>query len=232
MKKSKVIAIDGPAGSGKSTTAKLLADKLGFTYLDTGAMYRCVTLAALNQNFDLNDGESLGRLAGTLDINLVPDKESGNRVFMNEEDVTSAIRTPLVDSNVSLVSSYKVVREKMVAIQRKFAARGDIVAEGRDMATVVFPYADLKIFLIADLRTRAERRCHQVECMGLRSTVDEQMASLSSRDKLDSGRAISPLRKDPDAIELDTSGLTIEEQVDKAYHLAIERFSLNNETII
>jgi CMP/dCMP kinase len=232
VKKFKVIAIDGPAGSGKSTTAKLLADRLGFTYLDTGAMYRCVTLAALNRKLDLDNKEKIGLLAGTLDINLVPDKESGNRVFINGEDVTAAIRTPLVDANVSLVSSYKDVREKMVAIQRKFADKGDVVAEGRDIATVVFPDADLKIFLIADLHTRAARRCRQIEGMGLRSTLEEQMASLSSRDKLDSGRAISPLKKDPDAIELDTSGFSIEEQVDRTYRLAVERLNRNNETII
>jgi CMP/dCMP kinase len=232
VKKFRVIAIDGPAGSGKSTTAKLLANKLGFTYLDTGAMYRCVTLAALNQKLDLNNKEKIGLLAGTLDINLVPDQESGNRVFINGEDVTAAIRTPLVDANVSLVSSYRDVREKMVAIQRKFADKGDVVAEGRDIATVVFPDADLKIFLIADLHTRAVRRCHQIEGMGLRSTLEEQMTSLSSRDMLDSGRAISPLRKDPDAIELDTSGFSIEEQVDRVYRLAIKQLNRNNETVI
>jgi CMP/dCMP kinase len=232
MREFKVIAIDGPAGSGKSTTAKLLAERLGFTYLDTGAMYRCVTLTALDRKIDLREDDEIGRLAGSIDIGLVPDKEFGNRVYIDGLEVTSNIRTPLVDANVSLVSSYKEVRERMVALQRKFAERGNVVAEGRDIATVVFPDADLKIFLTADLLTRAKRRCHQMEEMGQKSTVEEQMTLLSSRDLLDSGRAISPLKKDPDAVELDTSGLTISEQVERAYQLARERLIKNNETII
>jgi len=142
MKKFKVIAIDGPAGSGKSTTARLLAEKLHFTYLDTGAMYRCVTLVALDRKIDLQNVDEVGRLAGTLEIDLIPDQELGNKVFANGQEVTTAIRTPLVDANVSLVSSYKEVREKMVALQRKFAEKGNVVAEGRDIATVVFPDAD------------------------------------------------------------------------------------------
>ncbi|HBC46194.1 MAG TPA: cytidylate kinase, partial [candidate division Zixibacteria bacterium] len=142
------------------------------------------------------------------------------------------IRTPLVDANVSLVSSYKEVREKMVALQRKFAEKGNVVAEGRDIATVVFPDADLKIYLIADIITRATRRCRQLEEMGLPCTIEEQMASLSSRDLLDSGRAISPLRKDPEAVEMDTSGLSIAEQIERVYQLAQKRLMLNNESII
>jgi CMP/dCMP kinase len=225
MKKYRVIAIDGPAGSGKSTTAKLLAEKLGFTYLDTGAMYRCVTLAAMNRNLNLQDEDQIGHLAQSLDIDLIPDKDNGNLVILNGADVTSAIRTPSVDADVSIVSSYKAVREKMVAVQRKFSERGDVVAEGRDIATVVFPKADLKIFLTADLETRARRRCLQNEAKGIPSTIEEQMSALAARDLLDSGRAISPLRKDAEAIELDTSGLSIEEQVEKAYFLAHKRLN-------
>jgi cytidylate kinase len=223
MSKYKVIAIDGPAGSGKSTTARFLAARLGYTYLDTGAMYRCVTLAALERKLDLENEEEIGRLAEGLDIELVPDKDGGNKVLIDGRDVTTDIRTARVDANVSLVSTYKSVREKMVMLQRKFAERGNVVAEGRDIATVVFPDADLKLFLIADLKTRAVRRVLQLKELGLESTVDEQIASLSARDRLDSGRAVSPLKKDPDAVELDTSGMTISEQVEKAYRLACEK---------
>jgi cytidylate kinase len=223
MKKYRVVAIDGPAGSGKSTTARLLAARLGFTYLDTGAMYRCVTLAALERHFDLQDEDKIGRLAERLEIKLTPDENGGNRIFLDGRDVTTDIRTSPVDSNVSLVSTYKSVREKMVALQRKFAERDDVVAEGRDIATVVFPDADLKLYLTADLKTRAVRRVHQLEELSLQSTVEEQISSLSARDSLDSGRVISPLKKDPGAIELDTSGMTISEQVEMAYRLACEK---------
>jgi CMP/dCMP kinase len=232
MKKYRIIAIDGPAGSGKSTTAKLLAEKLGFTYLDTGAMYRCVTLAAMKRKLNLQNEAEMGRLAGSIEIDLIPDRDSGNKAYLDGIDVTVEIRTPLIDANVSVVSSYKEVREKMVALQRKFSERGNVVAEGRDIATVVFPNADLKIFLTADLETRAKRRCFQNEKMGIESSLDKQISALAARDKLDSGRAISPLRKDAEAVELDTSGLSISEQVEMAYLLARKRFIENNETVL
>jgi len=220
MRQYKVIAIDGPAGSGKSTTAKLLAARLGFTYLDTGAMYRCVTLAAIETDVDIQDEDAVGKIAESIEIEFVPDEEGGNRVFLDGREVTRDIRTPHIDSHVSLVSSYKFVREKMVALQQKFAERGNVVAEGRDIATVVFPDADIKIFLSADLETRAIRRCRQLENLGIETTFEEQAASLSSRDLFDSGRANSPLRQDPDAVPLDTSGMSINEQVERAYELS------------
>ncbi len=223
MTKFKVIAIDGPAGSGKSTTARLLAARLRFMYLDTGAMYRSVTLAALDRKIDLRSEREIGHLAKSLEINLVPDGDGGNRVYLDGREVTTEIRTPQVDFNVSVVSTYRAVRESMVALQRRFAESGNVVAEGRDIATVVFPNADLKLFLVADLETRAIRRVRQLAEIGIKSTIDEQIASLAGRDKIDSGREISPLKKDPDAVELDTSGMTIPEQVDKAYQLACQR---------
>lgn len=223
MRQYKVIAIDGPSGSGKSTTAKLLAGRLGFTYLDTGAMYRCVTLIALESDIDLKDEPAVGRIADSIDIVFTPDEDGANRVFIADREVTRDIRTPLVDSNVSLVSSYKHVRERMVALQQQFAERGNVVAEGRDIATVVFPDADLKIFLTADLETRAIRRCRQLENIGITTTFEEQAASLSSRDLFDSGRANSPLRQDPDAVPLDTSGMSINEQVERAYELSCQK---------
>jgi cytidylate kinase len=225
MMKFMVIAIDGPAASGKSTTARLLASRLGFTYLDTGAMYRSVTLAALEEGIDLGDEDAVASVAQGVDIAYAGEPEEV-RVIMNGRDVTLDIRTPRVDASVSQVSSYKTVRSKMVALQRKLARRGHIVAEGRDMGTVVFPDADLKIFLVADISTRAIRRCRQLEGFGLKTTIEEQLASLSSRDLFDSERANSPLKKAPDAIEFDTSGMSINEQVQKAWDLARERLGI------
>ena len=225
MKKYNIIAIDGPSGSGKSTTARLLAAKLSYTYLDTGAMYRCVTLAALEDSIDLKDEGKVSEIAESIKLTILP-KHDGDRILLDDRDVTIDIRSPKVDANVSLVSSYKKVRERMVAIQREFAQRGNVVAEGRDIGTVVFPDADLKIYLIADLETRAIRRCRQLESYGLQSTIEEQAAALASRDLFDSGRANSPLKKADDAILLDTSGMSINEQVEKSYILALQRLSL------
>jgi cytidylate kinase len=226
MKKHRVIAIDGPAGSGKSTTAKLLATRLGFTYLDTGAMYRCVTLAAVERGIPVSDEKAVAKLAGEVKIEFVPTGD-GNRVILNGRDVTLDIRTRKIDAQVSPVSAYKGVREKMVSLQKRIAGAGDVVAEGRDMATVVFPHADLKIFLVADLKTRAMRRCRQLESFGLHTTVEEQTAALSSRDLFDSERANSPLKKDPEAVVIDTSGMSINEQVERAYELSAERLGLS-----
>ena len=225
MKKHRVIAIDGPAASGKSTTAKLLATRLGFIYLDTGAMYRTVTLAALERGIDIRNEIAVGRPAGEIKIDFIP-TEDGNRVILDGRDITNKIRPPAVDAAVSPVSSYKIVREKMVALQKEFARRGDVVAEGRDMATVVFPDADLKIFLVADLETRAIRRCRQLDSPGLKTTIEDQMASLSSRDLFDSERENSPLKKDPEAVVLDTSGMSINEQVERALELVSERLGI------
>jgi cytidylate kinase len=226
VKNHRVIAIDGPAGSGKSTTAQLLASRLGFIYLDTGAMYRCVTLAALERGVDIHDEINVGKLAGETHIDFIP-SEDGNKVILNGREVTTDIRTTTVDTAVSPVSSYRAVREKMVILQKEFASRGDVVAEGRDMATVVFPNADLKIYLIADLETRAIRRCRQLESLGLNTTIEEQLASLSSRDMFDSERENSPLKQDPAAVVLDTSGMSINEQVEKAYELVAERLGIS-----
>ncbi|MEE8418227.1 MAG: (d)CMP kinase, partial [candidate division Zixibacteria bacterium] len=181
MKKHRVIAIDGPAGSGKSSTARLLAARLGFTYLDTGAMYRSVTLAAMEERIDLKDEASVTDIAGKVKIEIVPG-ENEDRIFLDGKDATRLIRETRIDAGVSLVSSYKEVREKMVELQRRYAQKADVVAEGRDMGTVVFPDADLKIFLVADLQTRAVRRHRQLDGVGITTSIEEQTASLSSRD--------------------------------------------------
>lgn len=222
MKNGFVIAIDGPAGSGKSSTAKQLAAKLGFVYLDTGAMYRCVALAALIEGIDLNNEKALDKMAGSVDINFIQGGDE-NKVFLNGEDVTANIREPRIDSASSLVSSYKIVREKMVDLQRKLGADGNVIAEGRDMGTVVFPKADLKIFLVANLKTRAARRCLQLKNSGIKTSIEEQISSISSRDISDSSREHSPLKKADDAIEIDTSNISLNNQTDKIHELAIKK---------
>lgn len=225
MKENFVIAIDGPAGAGKSSTAIQLARRLGFVYLDTGAMYRCVALAALDGGIDLKDEKKVGQIAASIDIDF---KNEGDHtaVRLDGVDVSSRIREPRIDSASSLVSSYKQVRSEMVVLQKKFGARGNIVAEGRDMGTVVFPDADLKIFLVADLKTRAERRCLQLKNSGIDASVEEQLDSLSSRDMFDSNRAYSPLKKAHDAIEIDTSRMSLNEQVEAIHELARRRLQL------
>lgn len=225
MKKHRVIAIDGPAGSGKSSTARLLAARLGFTYLDTGAMYRSVTLAAMEERIDLKDEARVTDIAGKVKIEIVPG-ENEDGIFLDGKDATLLIRETRIDAGVSLVSSYKEVREKMVEFQRRFAQKADVVAEGRDMGTVVFPDADLKIFLVADLQTRAFRRYRQLDGVGITTSIEEQTASLSSRDLFDSGRDHSPLIKAKDAIEINTTDMTLKGQVEKAYELACEKLGI------
>lgn len=225
MNKHRVIAIDGPAGSGKSSTARSLAKRLGFTYLDTGAMYRSVTLAAIEQGVDLGDEAMVCRIASRIKIEIIP-AEPEDRILIDGDDMTWKIREPRVDSGVSLVSSYECVRKVMVKMQRKFAQQSDIVAEGRDMGTVVFPGADLKIFLVADLHTRAVRRCRQLEGAGIATSVDEQLASLSSRDLFDTGRDHSPLKKADDAVELDTTDMSLTGQVERAYEMACRKLGI------
>lgn len=221
MKNHRLIALDGPAGSGKSSTAKLLAKKLGFTFLDTGAMYRGVTLAALNAGLNLKDEEKVCEIASRVKIEIIPGEDE-DRLVLDGNDVTWKIREPRVDSGVSLVSSYKKVREEMVRLQREFAHQRDIVAEGRDMGTVVFPGADLKIYLIADLETRAIRRVRQLGGAGIKTSVEEQTASLSSRDLFDSERDHSPLRQADGAVEIDTTDMSLSGQVEKVYEMVCE----------
>jgi cytidylate kinase len=211
--KGKIIAIDGPAGSGKSTTARKLAARLGFTYLDTGAMYRALTYFALQANIDPSDGAKLTALAEKVPIEF----ETGddvNKVFINGQDVTEEIRSPEVTKHVSEVSAHKGVRKAMVATQQKLAEEGSIVAEGRDTTTVVFPRADLKIYLAASVKERAGRRLIDLTKMGISTTLEEQMADIQRRDDYDSNRKHSPLQKAKDAFTVDTTDMTIEGQVE------------------
>ena len=206
-----IVAIDGPAATGKSTTAKLVAHKLGFTYLDTGAMYRCVTLSILKHDIHLEDKQSLHSLLSNVDIQF---EKSGSLVFLNSEDVTDDIRKSAVTNNVSAVSSIQEVRAFLVENQRKIAKNHDCVVEGRDIGTIVFSKAEVKIYLVADSRIRAKRRQLELSKLGEEKSLDILLAEIEKRDSLDSSRKNSPLRKANDAIEVDTSNMTINSQVE------------------
>lgn len=212
--KDKVIAIDGPAGAGKSTTARLLADRLGYVFLDTGAMYRSVTWLALQKNVSGADAEGLARLASKAVIEFENPEDGGQTVTINGIDVTAQIRSPEVTQAVSEVAAHPGVRKAMVTRQRQLASKGSVVAEGRDTTTVVFPQADLKIYLDASVKERAQRRMLDMARMGLSTTLEEQEADINRRDQLDSSREHSPLQKARDAILVNTTNMSIEQQVD------------------
>ena len=205
-----IIAIDGPAGSGKSTIARLIAKDKGLIYLDTGAMYRLVTLKALNKgilgNNDLNDLEEIKKLLGNLNIDI---RENG--FYLDNVDVSEEIRKPVVSENVSDVAAIREVREKMVDLQRKFSESKNVILDGRDIGTVVFPNADLKIFLVADAKERAKRRYRELIEKGENVEIEEIYENILKRDKIDSTRKESPLKKAKDAVEVDTTSKSIEE---------------------
>jgi CMP/dCMP kinase len=208
-----VIAIDGPAGAGKSSVARAVAGALGFTYLDSGAMYRCVALAGLEAGADLDDPEAMGALAGSLAIGL-----DGERVELDGRDVAAAIRAPRVTEAASRVSVHPPVRDAMVARQRELIAAGRYVAEGRDIGTVVSPDAPLKVFLTASPEERARRRAVQTG-----AEIDDVLAAQRSRDERDETREHSALRPAADAVEIDTTDLSLEQVVERVVDLARER---------
>jgi cytidylate kinase len=205
-----VIAIDGPAGAGKSSVARGVAAALGFTYLDSGAMYRCVALAGIDRGTDLDDGDAMGEVARSLEIDL-----GQGRVRVDERDVTAAIREPGVTAAASHISVYRQVREAMVARQRELIAAGRYVAEGRDIGTVVSPEAPLKVFLTAGEEERARRRAAQTG-----EDLDAVLAAQRERDERDETREHSALRAAPDAVELDTTGLALDAVVERVVELA------------
>lgn len=217
-----VIAIDGPSGAGKSTTARAVAARLGYDFVDTGAMYRAVTHAALAAGVPPAEGSALEQLLADVSLEIAA-QGAGTRVLVNGADVTEAIRSADVTSAVSAYSALASVRKTMVERQRLFGAHGGVVVEGRDIGTVVFPSAELKIFLDATIDERARRRREELERAGRRVSHEEVAFGIARRDALDSSRAMSPLVAARDAIHLDTSHLTFEQQVDEIVSLARER---------
>jgi len=215
-----IIAIDGLAGSGKSTTARNVASKLGFLYLDTGAMYRAVTMAVLSDSIDLKDEKAIKSCVGSIEIDF---DRTGSRVFLNGKDISHEIRGEKVTSNVSAVSALPQVREKMVQLQRKIAGERDSIVEGRDIGTVVFPDADIKFFMIAEITERAKRRCKDLLKLNVERELKQIVQDLKLRDELDSSRELSPLKKAVDAIEVNTTTMTINQQIDLIVSHAKER---------
>ncbi len=215
-----LIAIDGPAGSGKSTTAKLVARRLAYIYVDTGAMYRAMTFKILTSRINPADETAVTELAKQTRISLLNGNEL--RVILDGVDVTEAIRSEEVTRNVSLISSYSTVRELMVEKQREIGSQKGCVVDGRDIGTVVFPNADLKIFMVAELGERAKRRREELSQSGVDLPVQQVVDELRERDYKDSTREASPLRKAEDAIEVDTTKLTIDEQVEIILNYARE----------
>ncbi|MFY4775961.1 (d)CMP kinase [Metabacillus sp. RGM 3146] len=221
MKKKLSIAIDGPAAAGKSTVAKIIAEDMSYIYIDTGAMYRSLTYKAIHEGIDLESEEKLVQLLSRLNIKLVPGAVQS--VYINEENVTEAIRTSAVSNQVSIVSMHSLIRQEMVKRQREMAADGGVVMDGRDIGTHVLPDADIKIFLLASVEERSKRRHEENLSKGYESNIEQLMEEIARRDKLDSEREVSPLRKAEDAVEINTTSLTIEEVAEKIKELIHEK---------
>ncbi len=206
-----IIAIDGPAGAGKSTIAKNIAQKLGFLYIDTGAMYRALTLKALDTKVDIADCDLLIELARASDIDLINDPDGSLRVLLDGKDVSQQIREPRITRHVSDVAKIRQVREVMVDLQRKFGRRGNSVLDGRDIGTVVFPHAEKKFFLDANFDERVRRRHKELIDSGNNVSQESVKTDISNRDTIDSTREVAPLKKADDAIYVDTTDLNIEQ---------------------
>ncbi|MGR5994984.1 (d)CMP kinase [Bacillus cereus] len=214
MDKRISIAIDGPAIAGKSTVAKVVAKELSYVYIDTGAMYRTLTYATLEQKVDIENEEQLMEVVKNVNIEF-QQGENTQLVFLNGQDVSEVIRTPDVTNRVSIVAKHRLVREEMVRRQQELAKKGGVVMDGRDIGTHVLPDAEVKIFMLASVEERAERRHLENLNKGFDSNLERLKEEIAQRDKLDSEREVSPLKKADDALELDTTSLSIEEVVQK-----------------
>lgn len=204
-----IVTVDGPAGSGKSTIAKIIAKKYGFTYLDTGAMYRMIALYALENSIDLQDSKAIETMLKNTKLDIV-----GNQFFLNGKDVSDEIRTPRVSAIVSPVSAIKEVRVKLVDLQREISKGKSVILDGRDIGTVVFPNGDVKVYLVASPEERAKRRLKEYEEKGVEADYESVLASIKERDFIDSTRKESPLKKAEDAHEIDSSTMSIDEVVE------------------
>ena len=209
-----IVAIDGPAGTGKGTVAKLISERLDFVYIDTGAMYRCITLKMIRERISLNEEEKIKDLLERTKITFknLSDKQ---HVYLDGEDVSDLIRKPNVNELVSPVSAIKIIRIKMVELQRKLGEEGNVIMEGRDITTVVFPNAEVKIYLDAKLEIRAERRYKELIARGNDITYEDTLESIRKRDKNDMEKEMGALKIAEDAVVIDTSNMTIEEVYDK-----------------
>jgi cytidylate kinase len=214
MDKGMVIAIDGPAASGKSTTAKLVAQKLGYLYIDTGAMYRAMALKALQNGVTLSDSDAVAKLVESTTIDQRPGPD-GIRTLLDGRDVSQDIRTPEMSLAASDISAISTVRQRLVKLQQEMGRQGGVVMEGRDITTVVFPDADIKVFMKADITQRARRRLEELKAKGAECRLEDIEKQIAERDAQDSQRADSPLTCTPDSLVIDTSALSIEQQVEK-----------------
>ena len=217
-----IVAVDGTAGSGKGSITKIVAEKLNLTAIDTGAMYRCVALAMIEENIKLEEIEKIAELLKNIKIEFVED-ESGKKVFLNGKDVSLKIRTIEVTEYASPVATIGIVREHLVKLQRQMAESLDVIMEGRDIGTNVFPNADVKIYLDATPEERALRRVRQNKENGIESSFEEILKNVIDRDYRDSHREIAPLTKAPDAIYVDSTGMTIEEEADEVIKIINEK---------
>lgn len=214
-----VVAVDGPAAAGKSTVSKAVAKKLGYTYIDTGAMYRAFTWYVLFKGVDPQNEKECVKLIPEVEIELFPD----GKVMCSGHDVTRPIREPLVSGNVSYIASYKDIRLALVEQQRKMAEKCSVVMDGRDIGTYVLPNADVKIFQIASVEERAKRRYIENQEKGIKCTYEEIVEDVKKRDRIDSSRAFAPLKPAEDSIQLDTSKLSIEESIDAVLKIIKEK---------
>ena len=226
MKKCYAIAIDGPAGAGKSTVARQLAAKLGFRYVDTGAIYRTVGYHMALMGIGPKDTDGITRLIDDVMLEIRYDETGLQRMILNGADVTDEIRTPEMSRIVSVISAQKVVRAFLLDVQRDLARKNNVVMDGRDIGTVVLPHADLKIFLTADVAVRAQRRWQELQQKGEKDTLEQVRRQMEQRDLQDSTRAIAPLKQAKDAVLVDTSDMDIEQTVQTLADLAAQRLGL------